>query len=159
MAHIQTTCPFHIHTFCSYVPELNPEPVEDNTIKFTLITRRGNKQQVSILTTLAMFCCLPALLADVKGPFLCRLSVCLSECLSIILLWQICQENATWVPTNTPVWEWYRWGTRGVKFVYTNECKLDFKAGEQDSSMFKIWYMCCSRLSTHWKRKGSNMVR
>lgn len=29
--------------------ELNPEPVQDNTIKFTLITRRGNKQQFSDL--------------------------------------------------------------------------------------------------------------
>ncbi|XP_060600449.1 regulator of nonsense transcripts 2-like, partial [Ruditapes philippinarum] len=29
--------------------ELNPEPVKDNTIKFTLITRRGNKQQFSDL--------------------------------------------------------------------------------------------------------------
>lgn len=29
-----------------FVSELNPEPVEDNTIKFTLITRKGNKQQV-----------------------------------------------------------------------------------------------------------------
>lgn len=29
-----------------FISELNPEPAQDNIIKFTLITRRGNKQQV-----------------------------------------------------------------------------------------------------------------
>ena len=39
---------FFIFDVFSTYTELNPEPIIDTTIKFTLITKRGNKQQVSV---------------------------------------------------------------------------------------------------------------